>query len=53
MRTSTNDQKLRIAGSYSLVWAATAAAGLFAAMLHFPIDDTVVHAPALSDLARA
>jgi predicted MFS family arabinose efflux permease len=42
-----------LTGSYSLVWAATAAAGLFAAMLHFPIDDTVVHAPVLSDLARA
>jgi predicted MFS family arabinose efflux permease len=40
-------------GSYSLVWAATAAAGLLAAMLHFPIDDTVVQAPVLSDLARA
>jgi predicted MFS family arabinose efflux permease/uncharacterized protein YjiS (DUF1127 family) len=26
-------------GSYSLVWAATAAAGLFAAALHFPIND--------------
>ncbi|TCK35012.1 putative MFS family arabinose efflux permease [Paraburkholderia sp. BL8N3] len=29
-----------ITGSYSLIWGATAAAGLFAAMLHFPIDDT-------------
>jgi predicted MFS family arabinose efflux permease len=26
-------------GSYSLIWSATAAAGLVAAMLHFPIDD--------------
>jgi predicted MFS family arabinose efflux permease len=26
-------------GSYSLIWAATAVAGLVAAMLHFPIDD--------------
>ena len=31
-------------GSYTLIWAATALAGLFAALLHFPIDDTV-HAP--------
>jgi predicted MFS family arabinose efflux permease len=26
-------------GSYTLIWAATAAAGLIAALLHFPIDD--------------
>jgi len=32
-------------GSYSLVWAATAAAGLLAALLHFPINDTAVAAP--------
>lgn len=30
-----------VTGSYSLVWGATAAAGLAAALLHFPIDDTV------------
>jgi predicted MFS family arabinose efflux permease len=40
-------------GSYSLVWGATAAAGLLAAMLHFPIDDTVAKAPALADPAHA
>jgi predicted MFS family arabinose efflux permease len=28
-------------GSYTPIWAATALAGLFAALLHFPIDDTV------------
>jgi predicted MFS family arabinose efflux permease len=39
-------------GSYSLVWTATAIAGLLAAMLHFPIDDTA-RPPVLSDLARA
>ncbi|BCF90497.1 MULTISPECIES: MFS transporter [Paraburkholderia] len=33
-----------VTGSYTLIWAATALAGLFAALLHFPIDDTV-HAP--------
>jgi len=32
-----------LTGSYTWIWAATAAAGLFAAMLHFPIDDTAVH----------
>ncbi|WP_225031913.1 MFS transporter [Paraburkholderia sp. XV] len=37
-------------GSYTLIWAATALAGLFAALLHFPIDDTV-HAPV--EAARA
>ncbi|APR39225.1 MFS transporter [Paraburkholderia sp. SOS3] len=31
-----------VTGSYSLVWGATALASLFAALLHFPIDDTVV-----------
>lgn len=40
-------------GSYSLVWATTAAAGLAAAMLHFPIDDRAVKGPASSGLARA
>ncbi|SEE18146.1 Predicted arabinose efflux permease, MFS family [Rhizobiales bacterium GAS188] len=34
-----------VTGSYSLVWGATVAAGLMAAMLHFPINDTVVRAP--------
>jgi MFS family permease len=43
-----------VTGSYSLIWAATAAAGLFAAMLHFPIDDTVVSVPLVpADAARA
>jgi MFS family permease len=28
-----------VTGSYSLIWSATAIAGLLAAMLHFPIDD--------------
>ncbi|MFM0591775.1 MFS transporter [Paraburkholderia dilworthii] len=36
-----------LTGSYSLLWEATVAAGLFAAMLHFPIDDATVNAPAL------
>ncbi|CAB3751808.1 MFS transporter [Paraburkholderia humisilvae] len=31
-----------VTGSYSLIWGATALAGVFAALLHFPIDDTVV-----------
>jgi predicted MFS family arabinose efflux permease len=37
-----------VTGSYSLVWIATAVAGLVAALLHFPIDDrpAVVAAPA-------
>jgi MFS family permease len=30
-----------VTGSYTPIWAATALAGLFAALLHFPIDDTV------------
>jgi len=34
-----------VTGSYSLIWAATVAAGLLAAMLHFPIDDTPVGTP--------
>jgi MFS family permease len=34
-------------GSYSLLWEATVAAGLVAAMLHFPIDDATVKTPAL------
>jgi predicted MFS family arabinose efflux permease len=37
-------------GSYTPIWAATALAGLFAALLHFPIDDTI-HAGA--EAARA
>lgn len=37
-----------VTGSYSLVWIATAIAGLVAAALHFPIDDkpAIVAAPA-------
>lgn len=37
-----------VTGSYSLVWIATAIAGLVAALLHFPIDDgpAVVAVPA-------
>jgi predicted MFS family arabinose efflux permease len=31
-----------LTGSYAPVWSATVAAGLLAALLHFPIDDTVV-----------
>ncbi len=31
-----------LTGSYSLLWEATVIAGLVAAMLHFPIDDTAV-----------
>jgi len=42
-----------LTGSYSLIWGATAAAGLLAALLHFPINDTAVSAPALSGPARA
>jgi predicted MFS family arabinose efflux permease len=34
-----------LTGSYTWIWAATAAAGLVAAMLHFPIDDTHVATP--------
>ncbi|HEX7911404.1 MAG TPA: MFS transporter [Paraburkholderia sp.] len=36
-----------LTGSYSLLWEATVLAGLVAAMLHFPIDDTAVSTPAL------
>ncbi|RKR36379.1 MFS transporter [Paraburkholderia sp. BL17N1] len=36
-----------LTGSYSLLWEATAVAGLVAALLHFPIDDTTVSTPAL------
>ncbi|WP_345816146.1 MFS transporter [Paraburkholderia sp. PREW-6R] len=34
-----------LTGSYSLLWEATVLAGLFAAMLHFPIDDRALSAP--------
>ncbi len=34
-------------GSYTLLWGATAVAGLLAAMLHFPINDTAAGNPAL------
>ncbi|MBN8887786.1 MAG: MFS transporter [Rudaea sp.] len=34
-----------LTGSYTLLWSATALAGLFAALLHFPIDDRVVASP--------
>jgi len=30
-----------VTGSYSMIWAATALASLFAAVMHFPIDDSV------------
>jgi predicted MFS family arabinose efflux permease len=36
-----------LTGSYSLLWEATVASGLIAALLHFPIDDTALHAPPL------
>ncbi len=36
-----------LTGSYSLLWEATVFAGLVAALLHFPIDDTAVSTPAL------
>ncbi|HZZ09521.1 MAG TPA: MFS transporter [Paraburkholderia sp.] len=43
-----------LTGSYSLLWEATVAAGLIAALLHFPIDDTALHVPALqAEPARA
>ncbi|MBB5504541.1 MFS transporter [Paraburkholderia atlantica] len=35
-----------LTGSYSLIWVATVAAGLIAALLHFPIDDRAVTTPA-------
>jgi len=34
-----------LTGSYTLVWGATVAAGLMAALLHFPIDDTAIDIP--------
>ncbi|MEM5386284.1 MFS transporter [Paraburkholderia phymatum] len=42
-----------VTGSYSLIWGATALAGLFAALLHFPIDDTVHSSGASTETARA
>jgi predicted MFS family arabinose efflux permease len=42
-----------VTGSYSLIWAATAAAGLVAAALHFPINDRAVHIPVHAAPARA
>ncbi|MPW16876.1 MFS transporter [Paraburkholderia sp. CNPSo 3157] len=42
-----------VTGSYSLIWGATALAGLFAALLHFPIDDTVHASGASVEAARA
>jgi len=42
-----------LTGSYTPVWAATALAGLVAALLHFPIDDrAAVLAPAAPGLAQ-
>jgi len=35
-------------GSYSLIWGATAVAGLVAALLHFPIDDEPVNQQTLA-----
>jgi predicted MFS family arabinose efflux permease len=34
-----------VTGSYSLIWEATVVAGVAAALLHFPIDDTSVSMP--------
>jgi MFS family permease len=42
-----------VTGSYSLVWGATALASLFAALLHFPIDDTVVEDATLTTVEAA
>src|SRR5262249_22766783 len=38
-----------VTGSYSLIWGVTALAGLLAAILHFPINDTIVRTPAEVD----
>jgi predicted MFS family arabinose efflux permease len=35
-----------LTGSYTLIWAATAISGAVAALLHFPINDKPVNAPA-------
>lgn len=40
-------------GSYALVWGTTAALGVLAAAVHFPIDDTAQRPPALPGLAQA
>jgi hypothetical protein len=37
-------------GSYSLIWGATAVAGLVAALLHFPIDDRPVDEASLAGM---
>jgi len=42
-----------LTGSYSLLWIATAAAGLVAAMLHFPISEASVFTQDRSASARA
>jgi predicted MFS family arabinose efflux permease len=42
-----------LTGSYSPLWVATVAAGLIAALLHFPIDDTTVTTPALRSFRPA
>ncbi len=42
-----------VTGSYSLVWGATAIAGLVAAVLHFPINDRIVTIPARPEPVRA
>lgn len=41
-----------LTGSFALLWGATALAGLFAALVHFPIDDRATTLP-LPDGARA
>ncbi|WP_050469824.1 MFS transporter [Herbaspirillum chlorophenolicum] len=40
---------LDLTGSYSLLWGATFAAGVLAAVLHFPIDDRSVERPSTPD----
>jgi MFS family permease len=42
-----------LTGSYSLLWEATVISGLLAALLHFPIDDSAVSAPALGSQPAA
>ena len=42
-----------VTGSYSLVWGATAVAGLVAALLHFLINDRIVTIPARPEPVRA
>lgn len=41
-----------LTGSFALLWGATALAGLFAALLHFPIDDRTTTLPSLPTEAR-